>query len=404
MEEKEQNRPEQPSDERKNQAESATPDPAPPAESTPPAPPAFQTPHQQFQAPPVQPYQAAPVKPYQSPHQQFQAPPVQTQPGPQHSAYTHPPQGPAYVPPAEPEPRRRGFVGPLILIFIGLIFLLNNLGIVDVSIWELLWRLWPVWLIAIGVDLLFGRRGGWVGWLALAIAVTMLGGAFYYGSVWPPFSPGYRAEVGQPQAIDQPLDGAQEARVEIKSGVSRLTLRDGAAAGSLIQGEIIPLVGERVRQDFRGGSVASYTLSTEFRGNLGFGDRGASRWDLQLNDQIPLALTLETGVGRSNIDLSRLTVTDLRINSGVGETDLVLPAQGQLRGRIESGVGQTTIRIPDGMAARIRVRTGVGGVTVRGDFNKEGAYYITPDYSSAKNRVDLEINGGVGGVRIELGR
>lgn len=314
---------------------------------------------------------------------------------------------PSHAPPVQPE-RRRSFVGPLILIFLGVVFLLNNLGLVGWSIWEILWRFWPVWLIAIGIDMLFGRRR-WGGLMVLAILLTMLAGAFYYAGIWtgaPVFSyDSDRLVVKQP--VSQALSGAREARVEIGSGVSRLDVRGGTETDLLIEGSVTPVPGERLDQDFSvNGSTAYYQLQSRFAGmNFPFGDRrGEGRWDLRLNEQIPMALTIQTGVGQSVIDLSRLTVTDLRVTSGVGETTLTLPAQGQVRGRVNTGVGQTTIRIPEGVAARIRVQTGIGGISVRGNFQQDGSYYTTPDYMAAVQRIDLEVEGGVGGIRIETTR
>ena len=40
---------------------------------------------------------------------------------------------------------------PIILIGVGVIFLLNNLGVITGSPWEVIWRLWPVLLIALGL-------------------------------------------------------------------------------------------------------------------------------------------------------------------------------------------------------------------------------------------------------------
>ena len=48
---------------------------------------------------------------------------------------------------------RGGLVGPILLIGLGLVFLLTNLGMLSTSIWGVLLRIWPVILIAIGVDL-----------------------------------------------------------------------------------------------------------------------------------------------------------------------------------------------------------------------------------------------------------
>ena len=57
---------------------------------------------------------------------------------------------------------RQGVVGPLVLTGLGVVLLLGNLGYLQVSALETLWRFWPVLLIAVGVELLFGRqRSAW---------------------------------------------------------------------------------------------------------------------------------------------------------------------------------------------------------------------------------------------------
>src|SRR5690242_11383019 len=58
----------------------------------------------------------------------------------------------------ERPPRRTPLVGPLLLIGAGLVFLLINMGVLDEGVWVQLLQLWPLLLIAIGLDLLIGRR------------------------------------------------------------------------------------------------------------------------------------------------------------------------------------------------------------------------------------------------------
>ena len=49
----------------------------------------------------------------------------------------------------------RGHVGALVLIAIGSFFLLSNLGVLHISIGELIRTWWPLILIAVGVGLFF---------------------------------------------------------------------------------------------------------------------------------------------------------------------------------------------------------------------------------------------------------
>lgn len=52
---------------------------------------------------------------------------------------------------------KSNLVAALVLIVIGTIFLLNNLGYADLSLTRLLATWWPAILIAVGLGLLFKR-------------------------------------------------------------------------------------------------------------------------------------------------------------------------------------------------------------------------------------------------------
>jgi hypothetical protein len=51
-----------------------------------------------------------------------------------------------------------GILGGLFLVFLGIVFLLTNLGLVPSSIWNELWKFWPVLVILLGLRLLAGRN------------------------------------------------------------------------------------------------------------------------------------------------------------------------------------------------------------------------------------------------------
>jgi hypothetical protein len=52
--------------------------------------------------------------------------------------------------------KRRDIVGALILISLGLTLLLNNFGLLPPGFWQTLWRFWPVILILLGLQQIFG--------------------------------------------------------------------------------------------------------------------------------------------------------------------------------------------------------------------------------------------------------
>ena len=92
--------------------------------------------------------------------------------------------------------RGEGIAGSLFWLGVGVIFLLANLGYLPVTVWELLWRFWPVLLIAIGIDIIIGRRasaGAQI--LSVVLALALLGGLVWFSISRPAFS-GAAIEAG----------------------------------------------------------------------------------------------------------------------------------------------------------------------------------------------------------------
>ena len=300
-------------------------------------------------------------------------------------------------------PEHRSFVGPVILIGLGLIFLLNNLGMTDLNIWDLVVRFWPVILIVVGIEILFGHKssiGSLVGiGVAIAIIATIL---------WAFPKPSINNTEIISRAISQPLNGASRAEIEISSGVSELNLHALTSdSTNLISGTINLWQNENLKEDCNGeNGQIRYSLKTEYGSWRPWNHRknGFKRsWDLQINPTIPTDLDIRTGVGKTVLDLTGTTITELEINVGVGETHVILPSTGNIEAEIKGGVGKTVVVIPKGLAARIELSKGVGSVTVPDRFIRRDNQYESEGYEGAVNRVNLEVKAGVGEIEIREG-
>lgn len=49
------------------------------------------------------------------------------------------------------------FFWPLLLIVIGTLLLLNNMGVLPWAVWDNIWRFWPLILILFGLEILLGK-------------------------------------------------------------------------------------------------------------------------------------------------------------------------------------------------------------------------------------------------------
>jgi hypothetical protein len=69
--------------------------------------------------------------------------------------------------------------------------------------------------------------------------------------------------------------------------------------------------------------------------------------------------------------------------------------------RVESGAASVKVRVPPGVAARISGQMGLGALDVdQHRFPPRGGGYESDDFSTAANRVELEVEGGVGSVDV----
>lgn len=293
--------------------------------------------------------------------------------------------------------RRGGLVGPVILIFLGVVLLLNTMGVLAWSVWDVIIRIWPVLLIAWGLDLLIGRRSIWGSLLVLVLIVAVLAGALWLS--WA------RTETGQilaSEEIVQALGGATQSKVVIAPAVASLKIEALEESNSLIEGVVRLGSGERVARDFaiEKGS-ATFTLRSEGVPAPFFGWWGDERtWELGLNPEVPVELEVSLGAGQSYIDLTGLVVRGLDVSMGVGGTTITLPEEGSVQAEIDGAIGETVVVIPQGMAARIHFSTALVSRDLPDGYQGQDDLYASPGYESAENRVDLEVGLAIGRVAI----
>lgn len=295
--------------------------------------------------------------------------------------------------------RRPSLIGPLILITIGILFLLANLGMLPFTFWEIAARFWPLILILIGLEIIFGRRS-----MIGALIVVVLWLALIGGVIWLSFAGGgvLPTNTAVTDQLSQPLGDIQSAALDLNIGIATTNVTALApGAADLMSGTFAHTPGTRIVKNYSVvGSAARLELREE---GLDFPmfDYGGSRWDIGLNPQVPIALSVNGGLGRANLDFGALKITSLSIDAGVGSITIATPKTGVASMRVNGGVGSATITIPDGVAANIRVNSGLGGVHMsESRFPKFGDGYQSADYASAANKIDIDVNGGVGSINI----
>jgi hypothetical protein len=313
-------------------------------------------------------------------------------------------------------PRRyRSFFWPMILIGGGLIWLLSNLGVIRPASIGALVSLWPLILIVIGLDILFGRRspviGGIIGLLAVLAVIAVLVAGPSLGL--PTASIG----VLHTSNFTEPVNGATDADIVLDFSSQPVSVHPISSTANLLEAQI----------EYYGGLSYSATgnptrrISLTPSGGISFllGSDANAHWDIGLNPTIPINLHLAGSSGSQSLDLSTLNLTAFFLDQGSGSVkaslppstdsytaeflggsgslNLALPSNANLTIRLNGGSGSITISLPAGAAVRLEVRSsGSGSVSYpsslslvsAGGNSKEGVWQTT-GYDQAALKINI---------------
>jgi hypothetical protein len=291
--------------------------------------------------------------------------------------------------------RHVSLVGPTLLIGLGLILLLNNLGYLNWGFGEML-RLWPILLIAAGLEVLLGRRSIWVSLFAAVVVLALIAGSIWIGRT-------VEMEDRRTDTVEirYPLEEIETAGVRLAPAVGDLTVGALVDSADLIQGTIRLRDNERLNRRFNTGERANLVLETDNvnpAGYVGFGS--ANAWTLALNPNVELDLSADLGAGEVELALTDLNVDDVTVEFGLAQIDVILPAKSNATLVIDGGIGTVVLRVPEGVGVRIDDDAGLVGRTLPQGFTREGDRYTSPTYAVADTQVDVTIGLGIGSIRV----
>jgi hypothetical protein len=149
-------------------------------------------------------------------------------------------------------------------------------------------------------------------------------------------------------------------------------------------------------------------------------------WDLRLNDDVPIEMTIDLGVGFAELELGTLSLTRLDVNAGAGDVtvdlagassltrldidvgagnvvvDLTGDRKVDLDADINGGAGRAALRLPPDVGVRVDVEGGLSKVNASG-LQKEGDAYVNDAYGKSEVTLRIDVKAGLGAIDLELG-
>jgi hypothetical protein len=292
--------------------------------------------------------------------------------------------------------RYRSFFWPAVLILAGLIALLVNTGAISGDRLALLFDLWPVILIVIGLELIARRslRGTTSDVAAALIVLVAVVGAVGYVVASPNPAGTHTSDASGA------LGSVDKASLEIDAGAATVTISGSADLGSELYRAHFDYSGPSPEVTFDAGSGAVRISQP----NRGFFGSGKFTMTLQLNPSVPWGITVNTGASNNTISVANVRVSRLALNTGASREEITLGTpSGIVPLTIDGGALTVRLHASSQTQASIAVSGGAVNLSVPGrQIHAFGdATYQTPGFSGAADAYKVEINGGACNVSLD---
>ena len=292
--------------------------------------------------------------------------------------------------------RGDSWVWGIISLGFGTAFLMANFGYLQIGAFSLLLRLWPLLLVAIGLDLIFSGRSAWMNALGVLIAIGIVAGIGWYA---------YTARLvvrGTAHPINQPLGEATRASLYFSDPVGWIDLKPGAESSQLVAGNIYETRANLPKERYQvANGTGSYSLSDTQPEVFPFSSGVDSpSWSLALNNQIPIELKTSTGVGRQTLDLSSMNLDNLDAEVALGSLDVTLPAEDEFDGTLSVPIGSLTVVVPQGVLVEMTLDTGITVRNLPKGFSLIGNKVYSPGANAQNVRIHLRVDQPIGVINI----
>lgn len=309
----------------------------------------------------------------------------------------------------------------ILLLFIGGVLLLDNFGIINFY-WRNVWDFWPVFLIIIGVNILFNRNNSQLGnILSIGILLVTLTFLFFrgqshqrpiFGWYW---SKNHDINIDIDSAEwDEGGDYYHYATPMLASDSAKrnvLVLKGGASAYKLM-GETDSLFSADGTQNrgmkymFRKDEADTinnmfFTMKGSSKG-FHFDGNSSSHVNFYLNKHPKWDIRLTMGAGDVDFDLSGFRVTSFSFDGGASDVDVKLGDLEPLTYvTMKVGMADINVDVPASSGCRIKTKTGLSSKSFEGFTKMPDGTYETPNFKNAAKKVFITLDGGLSDFEVK---
>ncbi|HEX3825459.1 MAG TPA: hypothetical protein VHV79_13455 [Mycobacteriales bacterium] len=191
------------------------------------------------------------------------------------------------------------------------------------------------------------------------------------------------------------------ATLDVAGGANSVRITAADLPGKLVSVTTSPASGQRPVLTAVPGGIVNVQFASVGPG------AASSVVDVVLDRSVVWRIDLAGGATSETVDMTGARLASLDLSAGASVENLTLPAtSGTQVVREEGGASKLTVTMPSAAAARVDVHGGAGSLTI-GRTTHTGIggdqSFVDPTYSTAKDRLDLELQGGVSRVKLSRG-
>ncbi len=294
------------------------------------------------------------------------------------------------------------------MVAIGCILLANTIGGLPWAVWISIFSLWPIALIAIGVDLI-GKSTGrvWVRVLASLITLSaLLYGAFVMQpGTWGLPAMAFRSGGGGLVDFSQTeprVPGIVEGNASIDLGGTRAVLSGGADLATL-NGRAVAGQAPSLAAGSRDG-VADVSVSSPKNGTFVIGmTGGGSRTNVSLDREVRWkTLALNAGATDLNADLSGMRLDLLTANVGASSVKIKFPAGETCRAQVNGGAASVVFEVPRDSGVSLTVQGFPVATDVPAGFAKRDGAFGNGTWTRTGTAGNVSISVSAGAASVEI--
>jgi predicted membrane protein len=96
-----------------------------------------------------------------------------------------------------------------------------------------------------------------------------------------------------------------------------------------------------------------------------------------------------------------LSLSVFNASIGAGQIAVLLPDDQTFSAHLSGGMGQLVVIVPENVGVRINSGTALAALSVPDGYERNGNVYTSPNYSSADDKVDLQLDLAIGSVVVK---